>query len=186
MGRDGSPNRPFADGDANLDRDNGGLGEPALPHCPRQSSDLRFPFERASSRHLPPGAATRHPKCHDDGAPVPAPEPEYPNQGPDGRDLRPEIVHAPANHPVSGFPLSGHHPATGHLEMNSTRAARGAAPTSRQLGRHAVPTLPRSRSRETPVRRHFTKLHLGRAKVTQPPTANRQPPSPMPSPASPH
>ena len=31
MGRDGSPNRPFADADTDLDRDNGGLGEPALP-----------------------------------------------------------------------------------------------------------------------------------------------------------
>ena len=31
LGRDGSPSRPFADGDANLVRVNGGLGEPALP-----------------------------------------------------------------------------------------------------------------------------------------------------------
>ena len=30
-GRDGSPNRPFVGGDSKLDRDNGGLGEPALP-----------------------------------------------------------------------------------------------------------------------------------------------------------
>ena len=77
MGRDGSPNRPSADGDADLVWDNGGLGEPALPKCPSPSSGLRFPFERASSCHQPPGAATSH------------------------------------------------------LEMNSTRAARGAAPTSR-------------------------------------------------------
>jgi hypothetical protein len=53
LGRDGSPNRPFADGDADLNRDNGGLGEPALPKGTlSQSSGLRFPFERASSRHL--------------------------------------------------------------------------------------------------------------------------------------
>ena len=51
-GRDGSPNRPSADGDADLVRDNGGLGEPALPKA------------------------------------------------------------ASGNHPVSGFPLSGHHPVT--------------------------------------------------------------------------
>ena len=51
-------------------------------------------------------------------------------------------------------------------EMKSTRVARGAAPDSRKLGRDAVPTLPRFRSRETPVRRHFTKHQLGRAKVT--------------------
>ena len=45
LGRDGSPNRPFADGDAELVRDNGGLGEPALPKGSfSQSSGLRFPF----------------------------------------------------------------------------------------------------------------------------------------------
>ena len=52
LGRDGSPNRPSADGDADLVQDNGGLGEPALPKA------------------------------------------------------------ASGNHPVSGFPLSGHHPVT--------------------------------------------------------------------------
>jgi len=53
LGRDGSPNRPFADGDADLNRDNGGLGEPALPKGSfSQSSGLRFPFERSSSCHL--------------------------------------------------------------------------------------------------------------------------------------
>jgi len=31
LGRDGSPSRPFADGVAKLFRLNGGLGEPALP-----------------------------------------------------------------------------------------------------------------------------------------------------------
>jgi hypothetical protein len=35
----------------------------------------------------------------------PAPEPDHPDQMPDGRDPRPENGH-PANHPVSGFPLS--------------------------------------------------------------------------------
>ena len=45
FGRDGSPNRPFAGGDADLFRDNGGLGEPALPKGSiSQSSGLRFPF----------------------------------------------------------------------------------------------------------------------------------------------
>ena len=44
MGRDGSPNRPFADGDANLDRDNGGLGEPALPHAPANHPVSGFPL----------------------------------------------------------------------------------------------------------------------------------------------
>ncbi len=33
------------------------------------------------------------------------PAPDDPNQGPEGRDPRPENV-SPANHPVSGFPLS--------------------------------------------------------------------------------
>ncbi len=48
------------------------------------------------SRHLPPGAATRNGKMTesmtDDGGRIsqPAPEPEHPNQIPDGRDLRPE------------------------------------------------------------------------------------------------
>ena len=37
--------------------------------------------------------------------PEPAPEPEHLNLAPDGRDPRPENV-PPANHPVSGFPLS--------------------------------------------------------------------------------
>ena len=36
--------------------------------------------------------------------PGPAPEPEHPDQIPDGRDPGPENV-SPANHPVSGFPL---------------------------------------------------------------------------------
>ena len=37
--------------------------------------------------------------------PEPGPEPEDLNLAPDGRDPKPENV-PPANHPVSGFPLS--------------------------------------------------------------------------------
>ena len=51
----------------------------------------------------------------------------------------------PANHPVSGFPLSSKRPATRHLKLASTfapRTARGAVPPSIQLCRDAVPTLP--------------------------------------------
>ena len=33
LGRDGSPSRPFAIGETNLMRFNGGLGEPALPYA---------------------------------------------------------------------------------------------------------------------------------------------------------
>ncbi len=82
------------------------------------------------SRHQPPGAATCHLKLVSHfctfaqavgrftllhlgqhvvlSLPVPAPEPvpERLNQAPDGRDLRPENESPPANHPVSGLPLS--------------------------------------------------------------------------------
>ena len=63
--------------------------------------------------HPPPGAATCHLKLEDgridDGFPGPAPGLECPNPAPDDLDLRPER-NAPANHPVSGLPLSVCHP----------------------------------------------------------------------------
>jgi hypothetical protein len=61
-----------------------------------------------------------------------APVPEYPHQITDGRDPGPGVY---SRHPPPEA-------ATCHPRMNAARAARGAAPTSIQLCRHAVPTLP--------------------------------------------
>jgi hypothetical protein len=77
--------------------------------------------------------------------PGPVPEPGYPHQAPDSRDLRPEMISAPATHPVSGFPLSGvasfrHLPpgaATRHPRTDNSRTARGAVPTRPPNGGHA-------------------------------------------------
>ena len=64
---------------------------------------------------------------------------------------------------------------TRHQETNSARAARGAAPTTIQLGRDAVPTLPTQYM--NPDRLHKGSIRF----ITQPPTANRQPlPPPKP------
>jgi len=49
-GRDGSPSRLFADGDAHLNRLNGGLGEPALP---KTSKRLTLPLINLPRPHFP-------------------------------------------------------------------------------------------------------------------------------------
>ena len=70
--------------------------------------------------------------------PVPVPVPDNPYLRPEGRDLGPE-------NGLFDLKLSRHPPpgaATCHPRMKSTRTARGAAPTSIQLCRDAVPTLP--------------------------------------------
>ena len=45
-------------------------------------------------------------RVRENSGPEPVPEPELLNLAPEGRDPRPEIAFPPANHPVSGFPLS--------------------------------------------------------------------------------
>jgi hypothetical protein len=68
LGRDGSPSRPFADRVPYLDRLNGGLGEPALPKAPIQSSGLRSPFEFfAFGRAAIAMAAVRGQMCESPG-----------------------------------------------------------------------------------------------------------------------